>query len=433
MDYNETRKYIQKISSYGSVLGLESIRELLRRLGNPQDQLKFIHIAGTNGKGSTLAFLSTILLESGYRVGRYLSPTVFCYEERFQVDGAQIPEEELAACMTVAADAAAEMVLDGWDHPTVFEVETAVAFLYFLRKKCDIVVLETGMGGSTDATNIVATTQLAVITSISMDHAQWLGNTLEEIARKKAGIMKKGIPVVSADQPAGVLEVLQEEAGKRNCPFTRVDMPSVKIAYSSYHIQTFQYKKYKELNIFLPGLYQISNAALAVEAVEVLRQLGLRITDRQLKEGLMNTRWPGRFTVLSEDPVMIMDGAHNPDAVLILKKSLQYYFTNAKFIYIMGVFADKEYDKMAEIIAPMADRIFTVTPPDSARGLPAKELAQAVRRYQPRTEAAGSLEEAVELSIKAAGENDVIAAFGSLSYLGELAGIVKRRKEEIHD
>lgn len=431
MNYDETRAYIDSISKYGSILGLENIRELLQRVGNPQDHLRFVHVAGTNGKGSTVAFLSTILKEAGYRVGRFISPTIYEYEERFQINGENISREYLASCMTVVAKAAEQMQNEGRPHPTIFEVETAVAFLYFYKEHCDLVVLETGMGGEQDATNIIRTAELSIITSISMDHKEWLGTTLAEIARNKAGIMKENVPVITVPQPPEVMEILLTQAKKRRCPFAVLDPDKIRIHYSNYHLQNFDFMEEKDLFIWQGGLYQIQNACLAVRAAIALRRRGFTISKEQLRKGLEDCRWPGRFTVLGEEPIFIMDGAHNPDGVRQLTASIEKYFTNQRITYIMGVFADKDYKKMAELIAPTADKIYTITPPLPNRALPAHVLADAVKSYCNAVEPVMSLEEAVEKSLRDAdGEHDVVVAFGSLSYLGALDRVVQGRKEK---
>lgn len=420
MDYREARVYLENAAKYGSVLGLDNMRELLCRLGNPQDDLKFIHISGTNGKGSVLAYLSTVLKESGYRVGRYISPTLFSYRERIQVNEEYIEKEALARLTTRIAKAVERMQEEGKTHPTVFEIETALGFLYFREKACDLVVLETGLGGLEDATNVVKTTVMEVITSISMDHMGILGNTLAEIAANKAGIIKPQTAVVSVRQHPEAMEVIETVCRWEECRLFVADTGQASAIRYGWETQSFHYKEYENLKIFLGGAYQIENAALAVEAVRTLNKLGYSIMEEQLRRGLEKTRWRGRFTVLSKEPVFIIDGAHNRDAAKTLRKSLELYFTNRRLFYIMGVFKDKEYQEIVKITVPLSEHVITIETPGNDRALPAEELLKEVKKYQPSSEKAESIAEAVKKSLKMADKEDVILAFGSLSFLGEV-------------
>ena len=411
MNYTEARVYLDEVSKYGSVLGLESMRELLDRLGNPQNELKFIHISGTNGKGSVLAYLSTILTGAGYRTGRYISPTLFSYRERIQVDQVYIEKESLARHVTAIAAAAEDMQKAGLPSPTVFEVETALAFLYFKEKHCDIVTLEVGCGGLLDATNVITTTLLEVIASISMDHMDVLGDTLAKIAEQKAGIIKPNTLVVSAHQEPEAAQVIEETCQRQHSGLQVVDAD----------MQTFSYKNWEDMTIALAGSYQIKNAALALEGVEALRKLGFQITDHQVRDGLLRTAWRGRFTTLRHDPVVIIDGAHNPGAARELKQSLELYFPGKKLYFVMGMFKDKDYDQVIGMTAPLAQHIITVETPNNPRALPAEELAAAVAKVNPSVEAADSIAQAVEKALAMAKKEDAIIIFGSLSFLGEAA------------
>lgn len=430
MDYQEARGFIEKISAGGSKLGLGTITSLLELLENPQDQLKFIHIAGTNGKGSVLAYLSSVLEKSGYRVGRYISPTLFSYRERIQINGEYISREEFAKLTEVVAEAYGKMEEKGMDLPTVFEIETAISFLYFLEKKCDIVLLETGMGGRMDATNIVKTSILTVIASISMDHLEFLGNSIAEIAWNKAGILKPGVPVVSAQQEKEAEKVIEEEAQKKGCPAVFVDRSQFREVHFGLEEQSFCYKEFGKTVIHLAGEHQIENAALALECIGVLRKQGYRIGEDAVKRGMEETRWKGRFSVIHENPLVVIDGAHNPDAALRLRDSILQYFKNRKKYYIFGVFSDKEYDKIIEITAGLAEHIYTIETPGNPRALPKEALAEAVRRKNPSVEAADSIADAVEKSFQAAAKDDVIIAFGSLSFLGEIEKAVEAHRDK---
>ena len=426
-EYGQAVEYLQMLTGKGIVLGLESMERLTERMGRPQDGLKFVHVAGTNGKGSLLGFVSTILRCAGYRTGRYSSPAVFSDLEKFQVNGRPISKADFARGMEAVRMAAEQMEAEGYPYPTVFEAETALAFWYFRDKQCDIVVLETGLGGTLDATNIVKTTVAAVLTPISMDHMGMLGETLGEIAAQKAGIIKPETPVISAMQKPEAMEVIEKVCREKNCRLSVADgSMAAKIKYG-VEKQTFDYKEYKKLKISLAGTYQIENAVLAVEVIRELGVCGFPVTEKQLRKGLEETVWKGRFTVLAKKPYFIIDGAHNEAAAQKLKETVTFHFTNKKIITIMGILKDKEYEKIVRLTAPLAQQIITVTTPDNPRAFPAYELAGVVREYNPNVTAADSLQEAVEMSYLLADADSVILAFGSLSYLGELSKIVANR------
>lgn len=429
MNYREAMAYVEELQQYGSVMGLEVMRELCTRLGNPQDQLKFVHIAGTNGKGSVLAYVSTVLQNAGYKVGRYISPTIRDYRERFQVDGKMITQVGLCKYLETVKAAAQTMVEEGFAHPTPFEIETAVAFLFFLDKQCDIVVLETGLGGALDATNVVSTTMVAVFTSISMDHMGILGDSLEQIALAKAGIIKDRCYVISAKQPPEVMKVLRQAALLRKAKFFTADVTRAKNVKYGVTKQHFSYDKYKNLEITMLGQFQIENAVVALEVIMALAKSGYPVSEEKLRMGLSETKWHGRFDVIGKKPLFIADGAHNEDASLKLAQSIQFYFTNKRIIYIMGVLKDKEYDKVIRNTYELAEHIITVTPPVRERALHAYDLAQTVREYHDSVTVADSVQEAVEIAYLLAGQDKdtVIIAFGSLSYLGELMDVVEHR------
>ena len=436
MNYRETEEYLESLQSFGSVLGLDGIRELCKRLGNPQNNLKFIHIAGTNGKGSTLAFISTILQEAGYRTGRYISPAVREYRERFQVNQRMISRDNLCQFVERVRTICEEMVQDGLTHPTSFEVETAVAFLYFQGKKCDIVVLETGMGGSTDATNIISNTLLAVFTPVSLDHVGVLGNTLEEIATVKAGILKKGAHAVSSKQPEVVRHVISDACAQAGIPvfFTDEDIPvsvTTKLTHQTFSM-TLDGKKRSGLKIALAGKYQIANAVLAVRTIDTLckNYPEFKVDAEAIRRGLAATEWFGRFSIVGKNPLFIIDGAHNEDGAARLAESIEFYFTNKKIIYIMGILKDKEYEKIIANTCRYADSIITVRTPGNARAMDAFELAKEVSVYHKSVTVADSVEEAVEMAYLLADKESVIIAFGSLSYLGRLADIVENRNKK---
>ncbi|MGN0376101.1 MAG: bifunctional folylpolyglutamate synthase/dihydrofolate synthase [Suilimivivens sp.] len=426
MSYQETMDYIDSLQKYGSVPGLTNIINLCEKLGNPQNDLKFVHIAGTNGKGSVLCFISTVLKRAGYRTGRYVSPTIFDYRERIQINGKMISKKDLCIYMTKLKAVCEELAEEGKPHPTPFEIETALAFLYFRDKNCDIVVLETGMGGELDATNIIENTLAAVFVSVSLDHMNFLGNTLEKIASVKSGIIKPGCIVVTVSQKPEVMQVFEAKA-RENRAELKVADPSLAVhVKSTLGRQTFSYKEKKNITISLPGRYQIDNAVVALETLDELEKKGYRIPEKALYQGLSEASWPGRFEILCKKPVFIADGAHNRDGAGRLADSIRFYFTNRRIIYIMGILRDKEQDEIIKATCPYAERILTVPTPGN-RGLSSYELACEVQKFHHDVTALDSVEEAVELSFLMADKDTVIVAFGSLSYLGNLITAVKNR------
>ena len=318
MNYQECRAYIDDSAKYGSVLGLDNMREMLDRLGNPQDAVPYVHVAGTNGKGSVIAYLYTTLTRAGYKVGRYISPTLYSYRERLEIAGEKISQEDFAKYVTEISRSIDQMTAVGMNHPTPFEIETAAAFLYFKEENCDLVLLETGMGGNLDATNIVKNTKLAVLVSISMDHMSFLGNTLGEIAEKKAGIIKPGCRVVTTKQKPEAAQVIADTCNKLHVPCVVSDSDEAVLEKESVFGQTFSYKGEK-FAISLAGVYQKENAVLALNALEELDRLGWTTTMEQRKDGLLHTSWKGRFTVINKKPLFIVDGAAHDDSDEITK------------------------------------------------------------------------------------------------------------------
>ena len=328
------------------------------------------------------------------------------------------------------------MTADGFPHPTAFEIETAVAFLYFKNKGCDLVLLEVGMGGNLDATNIINNTLLAVLVSISMDHMSFLGNTLSEIAEKKAGIIKEGSHVVTVRQKTEVMEVICEKCRSNHAECTVADAAQAQVVEEGVEGQTIIYEK-ECYRIPLAGIYQKENAVAALNALKVLDGLGFPTTAEQKKEGLEKVSWNGRFTVLDTEPLFVVDGAHNPAAADMLVQSIEHYFKGKRLIYIMGVFSDKDYQSVIRKTAPLADQIFTIQTPNNVRALPAQKLAEAIEKINPHVEAAESVEAAVEKAYGFAEDKDVILAFGSLSFIGIMTEAVeeekKKRKEQQND
>jgi dihydrofolate synthase/folylpolyglutamate synthase len=420
-------EYLETLQGKGIVPGLDSIRELCLRLGNPQDGLQFVHIAGTNGKGSVLAFVSTIVKSAGYRVGRYFSPAISDVKEVIQVNGRAISQADFCEGLELVKGCCDAMESEGMPHPTVFEVQTALALWYFWKKHCDLVVLEVGMGGKDDATNLITSVLVSVLVSISADHMGYLGNSLEQIAEQKTGIIKEGCTVVSATQKEKVMEIICNKAVSLECPMTVADASMVAHVKHGVEKQRFDYKQWKKLEITMAGRYQVENAVIALEVIAALQEKGYVISEKALRKGLLETAWPGRFSILGKQPLFVADGAHNEDGAKKLADSIDFYFTNKRIIYIMGVLKDKEYDKIIALTHNYADQIITVTPPENPRALHAYELAGEIVKTHPSVTAVDSLEEAVEMSYLLAGKDDVIIAFGSLSYMGRLMRIVEKR------
>ena len=412
-------KIIEKLSRKGSVPGLETMEHLLDLLGHPEREEKIIHVAGTNGKGSTLAFLAAILKEAGYEVGRYISPTVLCYEERFQINGRFIPRDRLEAYFQRIEEVSALMKEKGWETPTIFEAETAIALLYFRDEKVDYALIETGMGGLQDATNVIEHPFLTILTSISEDHKAFLGDTLEEIACQKAGIIKKNVPVILAINEPLVNDVVQkacESAGTQCIVIKKEDVSDV-IETPTGSDFCYLGEKY---HIKLPGFHQIENALNAIEAALSIRKSegADSLAMEHIKEGISQARWPGRLELIAEDPPFYMDGAHNPDGARKLAAFLQKHFTNTKIIYIMGVLRDKDYTLMLEYLMPLAAGAYVFTPRNQ-RGLEAGQLAKAVASCHVPVTICENVNEAVKRARTEQSDADCFVLCGSLSFMEE--------------
>lgn len=437
MTYDEAEIFLKKAAGYGSRPGLETISELLRRLDNPQDRLKVIHIAGTNGKGSTGAFIASILAAAGYRAGRFVSPAVFDSREMVQITYSckkqiatdYITEDGICKAVSVIEKACNEMVRDGFSHPTVFEIETAIAFLYLLHERVDFAIIEAGMGGRLDATNVVTQPLCSIITSISMDHMQYLGNTLEEISRHKAGIIKKGTAAATVNTDPVIVKVLKDECQRMNATLTIASCKDAVIHSLSCEETSFSYKGH-DYKIKLLGEHQLANAILALEAVAILQKQGYKISQESIESGLLQTSWRGRFEIIAKNPYFIIDGAHNEDAAGRLYEAVKTYFNGKRLIFIMGIFADKDYKKVLEIMAPFASVIITITPP-SSRALPSSKLAKEAAKYFSGTIIdAGTAAAAVDYAYANSAPADVILAFGSLSYLHEISEYLNRKYQD---
>ncbi len=422
MNYEEALSYIHSMPTFPGVPDFNRTKILMEYLGHPEERLKYVHIAGTNGKGSTAAFTAGILDKAGYNVGLFTSPYIERFTERIRIGKFEISEDELTMITEMVVPAVEAIKEDGLTPPTEFDVLTAIALIWFREMGCNIVVLEVGMGGRLDSTNVIPAPEVAAITSISMDHMAVLGNSLEEIAGEKAGIIKKGSSVLLYPQGEAVTRVVEEASAKAGAQLFKCPLPDESDVQVSVDSQTFilEGEKYE---IGLNGAHQRLNAAMAVGIIKLLRDKGWDIPEEAVKAGLKETHWPGRFEVLKKEPYFIIDGGHNEDGVRSLVSSLNLYFPGKKLIFIFGVLADKEYEKMTELILPMAGRIFTVTPPNQ-RALSSKELAHFIKDRLPGTQndpsviSCSDIRAAVNSALDTADKDSVICAFGSLYYIG---------------
>lgn len=417
MNYEEAFRYMEKVQKKGSIFGLAPVKRLLEALDNPQDKLKVIHVAGTNGKGSICTFLEAMYRAEGKKVGRYISPTLHCYLERFQIDGEYMGEDCFAELFCKVKPVIEKMQESGEELPTAFEIETVIAFLYFLEQNVDIVLLETGLGGREDATNVVKKPLCTVFASIGMDHMQVLGDTIEKIAYEKAGIMKDNCLSVSYPSSHKVIKVLEEQASLHNVTVSKVEKKEITILSETLSETRFSYKG-EEYVIHMLGEYQVYNAVTAIETK-------LLLDGSLIAESLKDATWEGRFEKISDKPLFIKDGAHNVDGVTALKESIKKHFTNEKLIFIIGVLRDKEYEKMMQILCPMAAKIFTITP-ENERGLDGSVLRESILPYCMETVACKSIDEATESArntwyqYEKNDECAAIIAWGSLSYIGQI-------------
>lgn len=424
MDFLEAQNYLEKVRSQkGIVLGLDTMRHLMAKLNNPQDKVKFIQVAGTNGKGSTAAYLTSILSEAGIKVGRYTSPAVFSSTEQYFACGSCISESEYAKGMTAVAEAAAS--LDG-ETPTAFEQETALAFWYFAKKGCELAILEAGLGGDMDATNIVTTTVCSIITSISMDHCRILGNKISEIAAHKAGIIKPGAPVICIEQKEDAMEPIRAAAKAADTPLYEVHRDEVRQIFSDKRESIVFFREFENLHLKMLGSCQPENAALAVQAASVLSR-SYPIEKKHIYEGIEKTRWGGRFELHSGSPDIILDGAHNPDGIRRLRESVNQMFGAVPICYVCGVLADKDYEKEIEILFGRASNVFTVTPP-SPRAMKSTDLKAAIKkRFSQLKVTSFDSEDGIEKAMEAAvSQNNPVVVCGTLTILARVKEWMKR-------
>lgn len=423
MTYDQAIEYLKGLTKFGINLGLVRIEEILRRLGNPQQRLNIIHIGGTNGKGSTTAMLASILKAAGYKIGMFSSPHLHSYTERFLINGEPIQPQKLAQLIGYLRPHLEAMVAEGFEHPTEFEVSTALALFYFAQEQTDFVALEVGLGGTIDSTNVV-TPRVSVITNVALDHMNYLGQTIEEIATVKAGIIKKGVPVVTAAE-GSALEIIKHSAATQNSKLTEVGkditwqglQQSISQGYQEFIIDG-RHNSY-QVKLPLLGRHQQTNAATAVAAVEILFDgNGHHIPSTAVLEGLRTVKWPARLEVLQSQPTVILDGAHNHAGAVVLKQALVEYFTQQKFIFVLGMLADKERAKVVAELAPLAKQVI-VTRSNNPRAGDWAALAEHVQNYLEEVSLVQDVGQAVQLALSKAAKEDVICITGSLYMVAE--------------
>ena len=420
MTGQEAIAYIHSFQWQDHALGLDRMRALLRALGEPQKGQKLVHVAGTNGKGSTCACISSVLHAAGYRVGLNTSPYLITFHERIQVNGEMISDGELAGLVEEIRPAAEAMP----EHPTEFELITAIALLYFRRKNCDISVLEVGLGGALDASNVIDVPEAAVITAMGMDHVALLGPTQADVAAAKAGIIKSGGDVVSYGGCPEADVVFRRTCRERGADLTEVDFSRLHVCVSTLEETVFDFEPYRYLYIPLAGCYQPRNAAAAITALEILGRKGWAVDGDAIRRGLAEVRWPGRFELLRREPFFLLDGAHNVHGMAAALESLRALFPEWKMVFLVGLLADKDVERMLDLLVPLAERVFTLRP-ESSRSMGAEELARLLAERGVPAQACQTAEEGVWAAVEAAGRFGAVCALGSLYLSGDIRRAVE--------
>lgn len=421
MNVNEAIEYIHSVYWQGSTPGLHRVQALLDKMGNPEKKLKYVHIAGTNGKGSTASMTASILQKAGYRTGLYTSPYIYRFHERMQINGEQISDEDLVEITEMVKPLASSME----QSPTEFELVCCIAFEYFARKQCDIVVLEVGLGGAFDATNVIDVPEVAVITNIGLDHTEVLGNTVEEIARTKAGIFKEGGSAVVYRGAPSVEQVFEEICREKNISLQKADFDGLRLKAHSLDGQVFDCGDRKDLVLPLLGDHQLHNAAVVLSIADALIQRGWKITETHIREGLRDVKWPGRFDIVSREPLFIIDGGHNPQCIEALVKNIEDYLIDRKVVALTGVLGDKDYADMYQPVMPLVDSFVCITPPNP-RKLEAAELAAHLTQVGAKAVASESIVDGVKLALQEAGETGAVLCFGSLYTIGAIREALDR-------
>jgi dihydrofolate synthase/folylpolyglutamate synthase len=425
MNYNETREYIKNTAKFGANYGLSRTQKILEFLGNPEKKLKCIHVAGTNGKGSTTAMITEIIRDAGYKVGMYTSPFLMDFEERIQVDGKNISKEDLCEVVDELSKAVENVIALGYEHPTEFEIITCAAFLYFYKKGVDYAVVEVGLGGRLDSTNVIDPL-LCVITSISYDHMNILGNTLKDIAFEKAGIIKKNKSVILYPQEAESEKVVETVCKENNCDLIKVSSNSasfIKVQDNFQYIDIRTERDIYHIKLSLLGKHQLLNCSTAVHCIEQLMNLGVKVTKENIENALSKVIWMGRLEVLQDKPTVVIDGAHNIDGIKNLSESIETYFKYDELVLILGILADKEVESMVELIAKKAKKVITVTP-NSDRAELASDLEAIVKKYNPNCESIDDYKKAVDKAKEYCNNNDLLLISGSLYMIGDMRKIL---------
>ena len=415
MNASQAIEYIHSVCWKGSIPGLGRTQTLLAKMGNPEKKLKFVHIAGTNGKGSTAAMTASILQKAGYRTGLYTSPYIYRFHERMQVNGVEISDEDLAAVTEYVKPLADSME----ESPTEFELVSCIAFEYFCRQKCDIVVLEVGMGGALDSTNVIEVPEVAVITNIGLDHTEYLGDTVEKIALTKSGIFKEGGHAAVYRSTPSVEAVYEQVCAEKHVSLKKADFDSLRLKKHTLDGQVFDCGSRKDLVLPLLGDHQLHNAAVVLAIADTLIEEGWKISEQNIYDGIRDVRWPGRFDIASRQPLFIIDGGHNPQCIEALVKNIQDYLVGRKVIALTGVLADKDYADMYRPVMPLVDSFVCITPPNP-RKLEAAQLAQYLGQTGAKAEAAESISAGVKLAMEKAGKNGAVLCFGSLYSIGAI-------------
>lgn len=420
MNVEQAIAYIHSVCWKGSIPGLGRTQELLKKMGNPEKKLKFVHIAGTNGKGSTAAMTASILSKAGYRTGLYTSPYIYRFHERIQVDGVEISDEDLTEITEYVKPLADSMA----QSPTEFELVCCIAFEYFYRKKCDIVVLEVGMGGAWDATNVIEVPEVAVITNIGLDHTEYLGDTVEKIAETKSGIFKPhGHAVVYRSTPS-VEAVYERVCAERDVSLRKADFDGLVLKAHTLEGQVFDCGSRKNLELPLLGDHQLHNASVVLSIADTLIGEGWNISEQNIYDGIRDVRWPGRFDIVCRKPLFIIDGGHNPQCIEALVKNIRDYLAGKKVIALTGVLADKDYADMYKPVMPLVDRFVCITPPNP-RKLEAEQLARYLRQAGAQAQASESILDGVKQAMDLAGKDGVVLCFGSLYSIGGIRDALK--------
>lgn len=428
MNYEEALAKIQTYNRFGSKLGLERMSKLLELLGNPQESLKIIHVAGTNGKGSVCRFITSVLQREGYKVGLYTSPFLEKFTERIEMGGKPIDEEDLARSTEIVLEKTDSMVKDGWESPTEFEIITAIAFHYYAEQKPDYLILEVGLGGRGDATNVIKNPLVSVITSISYDHMDYLGNTLEAIAKEKGGIIKNGRPVVVCVTEEGPYKAIKSIADERYSKLIEVATKNIKQIIPSENQYDFTVEinnKLKDYSITLRGNHQVQNAYTAIKVIEVLRDEGICISDEAVMKGLKEAEHKGRFETVYENPLTIIDGAHNNAGMQSLRNTIEQIFLGKKVLLCLGVLRDKEIDDMLDIICPIASEII-VTEPSNDRRMSSEEIVAKIRKKGIRCKSISNKEEAFNTILSMGQHFDITIYAGSLYLIGDIRSLYKK-------